>query len=309
MSRQIQWYPGHMHKASKEIREALSQVDVFIELMDARIPFSSENPMLESLRQGKPCLKVLTKSDLADTNLSAIWKAHYDHKEAIAATAISIKQLGGVRRIPDLCRVLYKQSGRSHVPFTAMVVGIPNVGKSSLINALVGKTIAKTGNEPAITRMQQRIRLADDMILLDTPGVLWPNVENPHSGFRLAITGAIRDTAISHEDVAHYAAGYLLKAYPGRLQERYNLDQIPEHDYQLLHAIGEKRGCLRSGGRVDIDRVSKILLVEIRDGLLGGLTFETPDMMAEERAAVEVVRAQKAAKKLARKQNWKNKKS
>ncbi len=306
MSRQIQWYPGHMHKASKEIREALSQVDVFIELLDGRIPFSSENPMLESLRKGKPCLKVMTKSDLSDPELSEAWELHYNGKDEIAATVISVKQLGSVRRIPDLCRKLYRQSGRNHSPFTAMVVGIPNVGKSSLINALVGKTIARTGNEPAITRMQQRIRLSDDMILLDTPGVLWPNVENPHSGFRLAITGAIRDTAISHEDVAHYAAAFLIEAYPDRLMERYGLDQIPGRDYEVLQAIGQKRGCLRSGGKVDMDRVAKILLTEIRDGMLGGLTFETPEMMTKELEEVQRLREQKAAKKLARKQKWKN---
>ena len=305
MNKQIQWYPGHMHKASKEIKAALSQVDLFIELLDARIPFSSENPMLAALRKGKPVLKVMTKTDLADQDRMQPWVDLFDSREATAAINVSMKHLHTVRRIPELCHKLYLNSGRSHLPFTAMVVGIPNVGKSSLINTLVGRTIAKTGNEPAITRMQQRIRLSDNMILLDTPGVLWPNVENPHSGFRLAVTGAIRDTAISHTDVALYGVDCLMTDYPERLRTRYDIETLPHDAMEMLEAIGRRRGCLKSGGKVDLDRVGKIVLNEIRDGTLGGITFETPEMMVAELAQVEVVREQKAAKKRARKKKWK----
>jgi len=301
MAQQIQWFPGHMHKARKAIREGLTAVDLFIELLDARIPFSSQNPMLEAMRGGKPCLKVLMKSDLSDPQINTLWKAHYQAQETTTVIMTSIQDRTSVSRIPHLCHEIYRRCGGTRLPLTAMVVGIPNVGKSSLINRLVGKAIAKTGDEPAITRMQQQIRLDEKVLLLDTPGVLWPNVENRHSGFRLAVTGAIRDTAISHEDVAVYAADYLIDAYPRRLQERYGLITLPQAGYRLIEDVGRKRGCLKRGGKVDKDRAAKILLTEIRDGSLGGLTFETPEMMYIELAETEKHRREKQAWKLARK--------
>jgi ribosome biogenesis GTPase A len=181
-------------------------------------------------------------------------------------------------------------------------MGIPNVGKSTLINILAGRMIAKTGNEPAITKMQQRIALGNGIVLLDTPGVLWPNVENRNSGYRLATTGAIKDTAINHEQIAFFAAEYLLQHYPDLLKTRFQLEQLPDTEQQLLAAIGKSRGCLRAGGLVDMDRVAKILLAELRAGMIGRISLETPAMMEQELIELAVIREQKAAKKKARKQ-------
>jgi ribosome biogenesis GTPase A len=165
--------------------------------------------------------------------------------------------------------------------------------------------IAKTGNEPAITKMQQRIAIGNGIVLLDTPGVLWPNVENKNSGYRLATTGAIKDTAIDHEQIASFAAEYLLNNYPDCLKARFQLELLPKTEHELLEAIGKSRGCLRSGGRVEMDKVSKILLAEFRAGIIGRISLETPAMMEQELVELAVIREEKEAKKKARKQKWK----
>jgi ribosome biogenesis GTPase A len=182
-----------------------------------------------------------------------------------------------------------------------MIMGIPNVGKSTLINSLAGRFIAKTGNEPAITKMQQRIKLAQGIVLHDTPGVLWPNLENPHSGYRLAVTGAIKETAIDNDDIALYAVEYLMAAYPQQLQQRFELADLAETGLEVMEAIGARRGCLRAGGRVDLERTAKIILTEIRSGKLGPISWETPTMTEKEWAEVLRVREEKAAKKATRK--------
>jgi len=298
---QIQWFPGHMHKARKEVRETLSQVDLVIEILDARIPFSSDNPMISALRGDKPFIKVLNKSDLADPELTRQWQAYLDREQGVKTLAVTSSQPERIRQIPELCRKLVPSKGEGLNAIHAMIVGIPNVGKSTLINILTGRTIAKTGNEPAVTKAQQRINLKNGLILIDTPGMLWPNIENKHSGYRLAVTGAIKDTAIEHEDVAFYAAEYLLRAYPGQLKARYRLEELPRTEYELMEAIGRKRGCLRAGGQVELDKTSKILLSELRAGTLGQITLETPRMMEREQIEVEQIREEKAAKKAARK--------
>lgn len=302
----IQWYPGHMHKASKEMKEVLPKMALVIEILDARIPFSSENPMLAKLRGDKPCIKVLTKSDLADPEITAQWQTYLEQEKAVKTLALSTLKPEKMRQIPDLCRKMLKAKTDSVKSLNVLIVGIPNVGKSSLINILAERTIAKTGNEPAVTKRQQRIQIEDNIVLSDTPGVLWPKVENENSGYRLAATGAIKDTAMEYEDVAMFAAAYLLSIYPDRLIARYQLENKPETELELLQDIGRKRGCLGPGGRVDLNKVGKILLTELRDGLLGQISLETPTMIETELKELEIIMAQKAALKEARKKRWKN---
>ncbi|MFT6909319.1 MAG: ribosome biogenesis GTPase A, partial [Oleiphilaceae bacterium] len=275
----INWYPGHMHKASKEMRQIVPQVDLIIEVIDARIPFSSQNPMLAEIRGDKPCIKVLSKSDLADPVLTKQWQDYFEQENNVKTIALSTQQPEKMRDLLDLCHkmVLIKDSASGANRVEAMIMGIPNVGKSSLINILAGKMIAKTGNEPAVTKMQQRIKLDQGIVLLDTPGVLWPKLENRHGGYRLAITGAIKETAVSNDDIAMYAVDYFREHYPTLLRERYQLDELPIDEMSLLGLIGIKRGCLRAGGIVDLERAAKILLTEFRDATLGLISLETPE--------------------------------
>lgn len=301
---QIQWFPGHMHKTAKEIRENLSQVDVFIELLDARIPFSSDNPLLTDIRGTKPCIRVMTRADLADPQRTAYWLEWFREHDQSAVVAVSQKEREKISGLVAQCRALFPDR---KTPITVMVVGIPNVGKSTFINILAQRAIAKTGNEPAITKMQQRIQLDHGVVLLDTPGVLWPNVENPSSGFRLAATGAIRETAMSHMDVAWFLAGYLLTDYGQLLTSRYEFGGGETDPGLLLDHIGRLRGCLRAGGKVDMERVSRLLLNDFRSGSIGRITLETPEMKFVEQQEVEKLREEKAAKKAARKQGWKDK--
>ncbi len=305
----IQWYPGHMHKASKEIKAILPQVDLIIEILDARIPFSSQNPMLAHLRGNKPCIKILSKSDLADPERTQQWQLYMEREQGVKTLALTTEQPEKTRQLPELCHKLMPDKQAANRLLHALIMGIPNVGKSTLINRLAGRMIAKTGNEPAITKTQQRIDLGNGIVLLDTPGLLWPNVENKNSGYRLAATGAIRDTAIDHDDIAFFVAEFLMHHYPELLKNRFQLAELPGSELALLEIIGKQRGCLRSGGHIDLDKVAKILLSELRAGILGKITFETPEMMETELAELVIIREEKEAKKLARKQRGKGENS
>ncbi len=278
----IHWYPGHMHKANKEIKEVMSQIDLIIEVLDARIPYSSQNPLLSSLRGDKPCIKVLTKSDLADADMTRQWQAWLEQEQGVKTLPLTTEQPEQMRRLVELSRKIIGHLPAQRQIYHTMIMGIPNVGKSSLINILAGKTIAKTGNEPAVTKAQQRIKLNNDFVLYDTPGVLWPKVENQPSMYRLAISGAVKDTAYEYDDIAFFAAEYLISAYPDSLMQRFKLEVLPENELDLIEAIGRKRGCLQSGGRVDLDKASKILLTELRAGKLGRITLESPEMIDKE---------------------------
>jgi len=283
----IHWYPGHMHKANKEIKETLSRIDLIIEVLDARIPFSSHNPLLSSIRGDKPCIKVLTKSDLADPDLTRRWQTWLEQEHDVKTLALTTEHPEQMRQLIDLCHNMMTHRIGKRALINTMIMGIPNVGKSSLINILAGKIIAKTGNEPAVTKNQQRINLDNNIVLFDTPGVLWPKVENEASMYRLAVSGAVKDTAFDYDDIAFFASEYLLSAYPENLLQRFDLQQVPHNELELIESIGRKRGCLRSGGQVELNKAGKILLTELRSGKLGRITLETPKMVEQELAELE----------------------
>ncbi|GAB3110580.1 ribosome biogenesis GTPase YlqF [Aestuariicella hydrocarbonica] len=301
----IQWYPGHMHKAQKEIKEVLPQVDLLIEVLDARIPFSSENPAIASLRGDKPCIKVLSKTDLADPEVTATWQAYLEQEKGVKTLAITTEQPGKMKLLLDLCQKMLPEKAAGVKTIHTMIVGIPNVGKSTLINTLAGKTIAKTGNEPAVTKSQQRINLGSGIMLLDTPGILWPKVENPKSSYRLAVTGAIKDTAMEYDDVGFFAADYLIKHYPDRLKERFQLDSIPNTELEFLEMAAARRGALSAGGRVNLHKICEVLIYELRSGALGRISLETPEMIEQEKQEVAAAQAAKEAEAEARKQRFK----
>ncbi|MCG6657347.1 ribosome biogenesis GTPase YlqF [Halomonas campisalis] len=295
------WYPGHMNKARRQIQEALPEIDVAIEVLDARLPYSSANPMLATLTRHKPVLKILSRADLADPERTREWVAHFDAQPDTRALAITTTNARELKRIPKLCHEL-AGAVRADRDVRVMVMGIPNVGKSTLINGLAGRTLAKTGNEPAVTKRQQKVRIGGRVALTDTPGVLWPKIEDQASAYRLAASGAIRDTAIDYIDVGVVTAAELAKRYPEALKGRYKLRALPPYTahpeaerveadgpqrpdllalagfdgHAILTEIAAKRGGLRPGGEVDLHRGAEVLLHELRDGKLGRLTLETP---------------------------------
>lgn len=295
------WYPGHMNKARRQITEALPEIDVVVEVLDARLPYSSANPMLAELTRHKPVLKVLSRADLADPERTREWTAHFDAQADTRALPVTTTNARELKRIPRLCHELAGQV-RVDRDVRVMVMGIPNVGKSTLINGLAGRSIAKTGNEPAVTKRQQKVRIAGRVALIDTPGVLWPKIEDQASAYRLAASGAIRDTAIDYVDVAVVTAAELARRYPEALKARYRLKALPAYTpnpeaerveadgparvdllalagfdgHAILAEIAARRGGLRPGGEVDLHRGAEVLLHELRDGKLGRLTLETP---------------------------------
>ena len=273
----IGWYPGHMNKARKEIIHALKKVHAVLEVVDARLPYSSENPLLHELAGDKPGLKLLNKSDLADPELNQVWLKFYA-EQGIPAMTVCGKNPGNLRQ--QVIRHFSTLQASTRPPFRIMVVGIPNAGKSTLINVLAGRKIAKTGNEPAVTKGQQQIMLDDNIAILDTPGILWPKIEDQDSAYRLAVTGAIKNTAIEFEDIALFAIAFLKKRYPDALLTRYQLASVDEEPVQLLEEIGRRRGCLVRGG-VDYTKTGEVLLSDLRSGKLGLLTLETPEDIPE----------------------------
>lgn len=284
----IQWFPGHMTKARRQIQEKLKLIDVVIELVDARLPLSSRNPMIDEILQGKPRLIVLNKSDLADPAVTRQWIDHFKQEGHLAVPA-DASSGQGIKEIPVLARELMKEKierqlakGINPRAVRALIVGIPNVGKSTLINRLAGRNIAATGDRPGVTKAQQWIKVGTEMELLDTPGILWPKFEDQNVGYRLALTGAIREEILNVEDIAFFGVKYLAKYYWDPLKERFDLKEQPE-DFEnpneivtVMEEIGHKRGCIVSGGRVDLEKASGILLRELRSGKLGRYSLEAP---------------------------------
>lgn len=297
----INWFPGHMAKAIREIRETLPRVDLVIELLDARIPYSSSNPVIEQFRAGKPSLKVLTKADLADPALTAQWLAWFDAQADVRAIAVSTEEPAQIHAVANAARRL--MAGRSDAlgNITALITGIPNVGKSTLINTLAGRQVAKAANTPGVTTMQQRIDLGDGLVLIDSPGILWPKIHNPASGYRLALTGAIKDTAVDHDDIVAWGVAFFLRRYPELLKQRFRMQELPGHEVEFLEAVGRARGCLAAGGRVDLHKVSSIVLTEFRSATIGRITLETPEEAMAEEAEVQRLLAEKRAEEEAKK--------
>jgi len=281
-----------MHKARLEFQATLPKVHLVVEVLDARIPYSSENPLLAELRGDKPCLKILAKSDLADEGMTEKWQTYYDDVVGVRAHAVTNDDVPTIRRIKQIAiRMLPDRHGK---PIVAMIVGIPNVGKSTIINYLAGRKVAKTGNAPAITKQQQRVDIGDGITLLDTPGMLWPNVQNANSGHRLALLGSVQETAFDYADIGFVGVRYLIDHYSNRLSDYYELDRKPETELEAIEAIGRKRGCLGKSNVVDIDRASRVLVTDFRNGGFGRLTLETPQLMEQEKARTIAEVASKA---------------
>jgi len=271
----IEWYPGHMQKARRLLKKEMARVDLVIEVLDARIPSSSENPLIAELTGTRPCLKILNKSDLADPKITKAWLVALEKKQGVTAHALTSRDLRQARKLIGLCRQRFPNSSKAKA-IRVMIMGIPNVGKSTLINTLAGKGITKVGNEPAITRHQQRIDLDNGIWLNDTPGILWPRMESEENSYRLATVGSIKNSAMDYEDVGYFAAGFMLQHYPNALIRRYQFQEVPQDETRLLEGIARKRGCLRPGGLVDLHKSSIILLQDLQSGALGRISLETP---------------------------------
>jgi len=272
----IKWYPGHMGKALEQIADLIKRVDVVIEVIDARLPMSSSNHQLENLRRTKPWIKVLNKHDLADPAITKAWVRLFEQQVGVRALPMSAKQSGETKQLIKLCQVLAPKRGKPGFPVRVMVVGIPNVGKSTLINTLAGRSMAKVGDKPAITTTTQLIDLRNGVVLNDTPGVLWPDMADQEGAYRLATTGAIGANALDYTVVGLFAGEFLMGRYPEKLKTRYKLELLPDNATDLLTSIGRCLGCLKSGGEIDLHRAAEAFLRELRAGKLGRISFEEP---------------------------------
>lgn len=278
----IQWFPGHMTSARKKAEETMEFTDVVIEVLDARVPEASHNPMIEELRlhRQRPSLKILNKADLADPAVTQAWLNHFNRQDGIKAVALSCKKPGDAKKIPDLCRSLAPHRGSHLKPLRMMIMGIPNVGKSTLMNALLNRRIAKVGDEPAVTKSQQRFELSPQLTITDTPGMMWPKIQYDSDGYMLAASHAIGRNAVIDEEVAEFLAGILLERYPALLLSRYKIDVSNMDAIDLLEAIGKRRGYLLKGGALDMEKTAMAFLVDYRSGTLGRISLETPESRA-----------------------------
>ena len=294
----IQWFPGHMHLTRQAIAERLKAIDVVIEMLDARLPGSSANPMLAGLIRGKPALKILSKQDLADPARTQDWLDHYNAQQGVRAIGLDNSMKQPARALVEACHQLAPHRGGMDKPMRVLICGIPNVGKSTLINTLKGRAAAKTGDIAGVTKTEQRVHIADDFYLYDTPGVLWPRIIVLQSGYNLAASGAIGVNAFDDEEVALELLAYLMQHYPDQLKVRYKLSDIEGmSDEQLLEAIGRQRGALQSGGRVNTTKASELLIHDLRSGALGRITLETPAEFARWLAEGKQADAERAARK------------
>jgi ribosome biogenesis GTPase A len=274
----IQWFPGHMNAARKKAAESMEKVDLVIEVLDARVPQASSNPMIEALRRARqrPCLKLLNKSDLADPEATRAWIAHYAKQPQVHAVAISCRKPADVAKIPALALKLAPHRGTNLKPLRVMIMGIPNVGKSTLMNALLKKRVAKVGDEPAVTKSQQRLYLGNNMVLIDTPGLMWPKIEHPTDGLMLAASHAIGVNAIIEEEIATFLAGLLLERYPTLLAARYGMSLENTDAVGIIESIALRRAYRLKGGDPDFEKAAHTLMQDYRSGALGRISLETP---------------------------------
>ncbi len=306
----IQWFPGHMHLTRKAIGERIKDIDVVIEMLDARLPGSSANPMLAELIGGKPGLKILSKQDLADPVQTTAWLAHYNALPDVRALALDTSMVSPTKALIDACQQLAPNRGGMVKPMRVLICGIPNVGKSTLINTLKGKRAAKTGDEAGVTKLEQRITLADDFYLYDTPGVLWPRIIVAQSGYNLAASGAIGVNAFDEEEVALELLNYLIPRYPQALAARYKISDVASYsDEKMLEAIARQRGAIQSGGRVNTTKAAELVIHDFRSAALGRVTLETPEEFAQWLAAGQKADAERALRKQGDKKSKKAAKS
>ena len=280
----IQWYPGHMTSARKKAAETLAMADVVVEVLDARLPAASSNPMIHELRsfRQRPCLKLLNKADLADPAATKAWMEYFEQQPGVKAVAISCKKASDVARVPSLAQKLAPHRCDAVKPLRLMIMGIPNVGKSTLMNALVKKKVAAVGDQPAVTKSQQRIDISSRLTIYDTPGMLWPKIDHPIDGLMLAASHAVGVNAYIDEEVATFLAGFLLDSYPALLSARYGFATEGMDAVAVIEAVAKKRGCLMKGrgGEFDLEKAAAILLTDYRTGALGRITLETPILRA-----------------------------
>jgi ribosome biogenesis GTPase A len=277
----IQWFPGHMNTARKEAAKTMEMIDVIVEVLDARIPHASCNPLIEELRlaRQRPSLKVLNKADLADPAVTQAWLDLYHRQTDVSAVALSCRHAGDAAKIPQLCQPLAPHRNSSAKPLRMLIMGVPNVGKSTLMNMLLKRRVARVGDEPAVTKVQQRHALNDRMAITDSPGLLWGTIKDPHVGLLLATVNAVGHTVVDDETVAEFLSAILLARYPAQLTARYGFAMEGLTNTTVIEAIGKKRGCLltRKGGGIDRDKAARIFLSDYRSGILGRTSLEIPE--------------------------------
>lgn len=278
---QFQWYPGHMTKAKRAMQEDIKLIDVIIELVDSRVPFSSKNPDIDTLANGKSRILLMNKYDLADKAVSDKWTKYYEEKGYFVAT-VNSKNGRGVKAVNDVIQKACKEKierdrkrGILNRPIRAMIVGIPNVGKSTFINSFAGKACAKTGNKPGVTKGKQWIRLNKNVELLDTPGILWPKFEDQQVGLNLAFIGSIKDELYNIYELSLLLLDYLIKNYPDAVADFYEIENSDSNN-ELLERIAIKRGCIKSGAEYDLDKAAKCLVDDYRNGRIGKISLEIP---------------------------------
>lgn len=278
---QFQWYPGHMTKAKRAMQEDIKLIDVIIELVDSRVPFSSKNPDIDTLANGKSRILLMNKYDLADKAVSDKWTKYYEEKGYFVAT-VNSKNGRGVKAVNDVIQKACKEKierdrkrGILNRPIRAMIVGIPNVGKSTFINSFAGKACAKTGNKPGVTKGKQWIRLNKNVELLDTPGILWPKFEDQQVGLNLAFIGSIKDELYNIYELSLLLLDYLIKNYPDAVADFYEIENSDSNN-ELLERIAIKRGCIKIGAEYDLDKAAKCLVDDFRNGRIGKISLEIP---------------------------------